>query len=149
MDTKFRRGVPRSRRPYRIANGKCPARTPRLRAVERNGRPDRSRRSSVPAMFRPTLAFPVARTRRLPACRAPGRECASKPFSCLKPFLQAKIRDLALLFCSFAQFSGIVILQSPPQNVENLHRTLTCGAHDKDAAKTLFILAIRLRQGVL
>lgn len=89
-------------------------------------------------------AFPGVQVRCHQACRESGPKCGSRCVSSVKPLSQAELRDLTLLFGSFAKFGFRVIACPALKNFQHLQRGLTRSANDKDVAKLLFVLAVPL-----
>ena len=56
------------------------------------------------------------------------------------------LRDLPLLLGRFVKFSCRVMGQPSLQNLQNLRRRFTRGAHNKDTTEPALVFSIRLRQ---
>src|SRR5580658_6201827 len=56
------------------------------------------------------------------------------------------MRDLALLFGCFVELGFFVVVQTPPENLEDLRRRFASGANDEDAIEALLVGAIACRK---
>ena len=57
------------------------------------------------------------------------------------------MRDLTLLLGSFVKFRFFIVLQTAPENFQNLRSGFAGGANDKDAVEFLFVFAITCGEG--